>query len=173
LLRLGFLRAVPPPCIVHALSPPAATGRSTRLGALEGLSTLPGTGRTFGTEKGVGLAKRILCGDFFTFGEKLPRHVLRAFTIDAFMTVQGRRCGICKQPGDWNIDHDHETGKARGVLCTRCNLALGQFDAQRLRNALRYLESAPERLKSALAVSGLTAEEVQSVTPKARKAVSA
>ncbi len=42
------------------------------------------------------------------------------------------RCPIClsTEPGgqgDWHIDHDHETGKVRGLLCSRCNLALGHL----------------------------------------------
>ena len=40
-------------------------------------------------------------------------------------------CAICKGEGDgkWKklcVDHDHETGKVRQLLCRRCNMVLGQ-----------------------------------------------
>jgi hypothetical protein len=41
---------------------------------------------------------------------------------------QGNKCGICKIPLDKvqiNIDHDHETGQIRGILCDKCNRSLG------------------------------------------------
>ncbi len=43
---------------------------------------------------------------------------------------QGGRCAICRK---WpksrplNVDHDHNTGKVRGLLCTRCNTQLGKW----------------------------------------------
>ena len=39
------------------------------------------------------------------------------------------------------IDHDHATGKIRGVLCLRCNSALGHFDEDSVRilAAIEYL----------------------------------
>ncbi|WP_368859394.1 endonuclease domain-containing protein [Arthrobacter humicola] len=39
------------------------------------------------------------------------------------------------------IDHDHGTGEARGLLCQRCNVALGNMgdDPERVRNLARYL----------------------------------
>lgn len=40
-------------------------------------------------------------------------------------------CSICQKP-ECNIklavDHDHETGKVRGLLCKRCNMAIGLLD---------------------------------------------
>jgi hypothetical protein len=64
----------------------------------------------------------------------------------ALLEGQGGRCAICfsDDPGrgkDWNVDHDHATGAVRGLLCSKCNLALGGFrdDASLLRSAVAYL----------------------------------
>ena len=54
-------------------------------------------------------------------------------------------CGICgatqSARGKLCVDHDHETGRLRGFLCTECNLALGYLkdDPTLLRRALEYL----------------------------------
>lgn len=56
-------------------------------------------------------------------------------------------CAICLSPdpgpkGEWHIDHNHETGKVRGMLCQNCNLGLGLFRDNRanLERANAYLE---------------------------------
>jgi hypothetical protein len=56
---------------------------------------------------------------------------------------QGGRCLICKEEFETLcVDHDHQTGKIRGLLCTRCNAALGGFkeDIERLHTAILYIE---------------------------------
>lgn len=67
--------------------------------------------------------------------------------IDAMLITQGGVCAICAttQPGGqgtWHVDHDHSSGKIRGLLCQRCNVGLGNFQDQpdRLRVAANYLE---------------------------------
>jgi hypothetical protein len=57
---------------------------------------------------------------------------------------QGGVCAICKlPPGEKQlaVDHDHETGEIRGLLCNDCNLGLGFFrdDPDLLRHAGAYL----------------------------------
>ena len=59
---------------------------------------------------------------------------------------QGSCCAGCKTtiPGGngWHTDHDHLTKKVRGVLCPRCNQALGQVDdrVEVLQNLIEYLK---------------------------------
>lgn len=59
---------------------------------------------------------------------------------------QENKCAICgnefltsKAPC---IDHDHETGKIRGILCNGCNSGIGflKDSIENLRNAALYLE---------------------------------
>lgn len=69
----------------------------------------------------------------------------------AMLDAQGGVCAICSQPETMTykgnpkslcVDHDHATGKVRGLLCAACNFALGKFqdDPARLRTAAAYLE---------------------------------
>jgi len=62
------------------------------------------------------------------------------------LKAQGGVCAIChKEDSKGNhlsVDHDHSTGKVRGLLCGRCNLALGGFSTQELlEGALKYLKA--------------------------------
>lgn len=38
---------------------------------------------------------------------------------------QNGRCAICKKTKKLQLDHNHKTGKIRGLLCSNCNCALG------------------------------------------------
>lgn len=40
---------------------------------------------------------------------------------------QGRACAVCRTTTarKWTLDHNHETGQRRGILCNKCNLGIG------------------------------------------------
>jgi hypothetical protein len=49
-------------------------------------------------------------------------------TYEALLDVQRGVCALCMRPPVKNrlaVDHDHETGRIRGLLCAPCNKALG------------------------------------------------
>jgi len=64
------------------------------------------------------------------------------------LLTQNNRCAICKEPLDLQnphsvvIDHDHLTGKIRGILCNKCNLAIGLLrdNPEYTKRATEYLE---------------------------------
>lgn len=63
---------------------------------------------------------------------------------DIIYNEQDGICPICGLPIDkseGNIDHDHRTGKVRGILHPNCNTGLGKLDddVQKLDNAIQYL----------------------------------
>ena len=64
---------------------------------------------------------------------------------DALLSAQGEKCAICLGPFDTrpHVDHCHETGKVRGLLCNRCNCGIGQ-----LRDNVEILEAAVKYLMS-------------------------
>lgn len=57
--------------------------------------------------------------------------------------AQGNRCGICNEVGSLVVDHCHETGRLRGMLCGKCNKALGALgdSVEGLMKAVEYLQS--------------------------------
>ena len=61
---------------------------------------------------------------------------------ELLLSKQGGLCAICRKPNKLNIDHDHETGKVRGLLCSTCNMMLGHaHDSPLLLEAgIRYLQ---------------------------------
>lgn len=67
--------------------------------------------------------------------------------------IQGGRCAACTSDGDGkklHLDHNHETGEVRGLLCWNCNAAIGLLkeDVDRLRNLIAYLERGGDGITS-------------------------
>jgi len=71
-------------------------------------------------------------------------------TLDEYNEIllkQNNKCAICGKSKNGNkvmcVDHDHNTGKIRGLLCSRCNLGIGSFtdDIDLLKKAIKYLEN--------------------------------
>lgn len=71
------------------------------------------------------------------------RYELDIADYEEMLKSQNGRCKICSQLGK-DVDHDHRTGKVRGLLCGNCNRALGLFreDIGLLIKAIRYLWEA-------------------------------
>jgi len=52
--------------------------------------------------------------------------------IDEMLRKQDHKCALCGkslEEGKRCIDHNHKTGKARGILCSKCNIRLGHFES--------------------------------------------
>lgn len=70
------------------------------------------------------------------------------FTLDQYHAMresQGEVCKICgTYTPDLRVDHNHATGKVRGLLCGTCNSGLGFLKDSPvvLRSAVQYLERA-------------------------------
>ena len=63
-----------------------------------------------------------------------------------YMQQHNGKCDICGENRSLSnrplcIDHDHKTGKFRGLLCSKCNVGLGHFDdnADYLLRSIEYL----------------------------------
>ena len=77
-------------------------------------------------------------------------HLMRKYGMtieqyDAMLEAQGGGCFICGRPPrediSLHVDHDHSTGKVRGILCFCCNNALADFqeDPELLKKAATYV----------------------------------
>lgn len=73
-------------------------------------------------------------------------HLMRRYGItveDRARMVEEQQglCAICEKERPLVVDHCHDTGQVRGMLCVTCNLAIGYFedDVEALRRAIAYL----------------------------------
>jgi hypothetical protein len=91
-----------------------------------------------------------LIGDFQKWSSE--QHLWRTYQLshDRFEQIfaeQGRCCACCSNPDPgesaWRIDHDHQTGLIRGILCSSCNTGIGQ-----LGDSLKGLQQAVDYLRA-------------------------
>jgi hypothetical protein len=75
------------------------------------------------------------------------RYGLEEGWYEKTLESQGGLCAICGQTcasgKRLSVDHDHESGRVRGLLCARCNMSIGKFnhDIDLLARAITYLET--------------------------------
>jgi recombination endonuclease VII len=71
------------------------------------------------------------------------RYGLSKEDYERMLDEQGGVCAICGSAPDkqrLSVDHNHGTGKVRGLLCHKCNLALGVIESAKYPDYLSYLE---------------------------------
>ena len=79
------------------------------------------------------------------------RYKLTLYQYNEMYRKQESKCGICgihesKITKKLNIDHNHKTGKARELLCQKCNVALSYFENFDSKPFLEYLNKHREKL---------------------------
>ena len=81
----------------------------------------------------------------YMFGAGAQEH------FDSQLAIQTNLCAICEEPfkdgKDTHQDHNHDTALLRGILCSKCNPALGGFrdSPELLRKAADYIEEWRKR----------------------------
>lgn len=97
-------------------------------------------------------AKRRAAGRARPSDSRFKEHIKGRYgiTLDEYnriLETQNGVCAICRNasPGvrikRFSVDHDHATGEIRGLLCIKCNTAIGQLEdnIERMHKAARYL----------------------------------
>jgi hypothetical protein len=78
-------------------------------------------------------------------GRLKKRYKITEQHVQKLLKRQGYKCAICRTAfrGVPCVDHNHETGAIRGLLCDPCNLGLGSFkdDPVRLKAAAKYVSN--------------------------------
>ncbi len=97
------------------------------------------------------------------------RYGITAEEADAMLASQEGLCAICRKAPAAHVDHDHQTGAVRALLCFNCNGGLGQFkdDPAVLRAAADYVEAHRRRRRPQ--PLGVRRDEVSARLPVRRR----
>lgn len=72
----------------------------------------------------------------------LRRYGLTQEDYETLAELQSHTCPICLEVKKLVIDHNHETGEVRGLLCRACNASLGHLEKRVWRRrAIAYLKA--------------------------------
>jgi hypothetical protein len=77
-------------------------------------------------------------------GQLRRKYGITSEEFNSLASKQNGACAVCKtsfRVTKPNVDHDHVTGRVRGLLCDGCNWAVGAFESRR-DGILSYLEMA-------------------------------
>lgn len=77
--------------------------------------------------------------------QNIRKYGIRPEDYDRLLAHQGGTCAIagCEETARLHIDHDHETGEVRGILCLLCNLAMVTVDQPEKLVHLQAYKAAP------------------------------
>jgi hypothetical protein len=94
------------------------------------------------------------------------RYGIGADEFDELVRQQGGVCAICGRENPEHVDHDHDTGEVRGILCFNCNGGLGQFrdSIDALRAAASYLEAREPEVAELSQLARLRAHSLAGVS---------
>jgi hypothetical protein len=97
---------------------------------------------TFTSDRSRAGGKAARCKPCLSDATTACRYGLSPKGLIEFRELHSNRCGICGSSDTLYVDHDHRTGKLRGLLCPPCNSAIGQLreDPALFAAALAYLE---------------------------------
>lgn len=70
------------------------------------------------------LGKRHECKMCTNLRQRLNMYNLSVKDLEELVTAQNNKCAICGRVGKLCIDHNHNTGRIRGLLCHLCNTYL-------------------------------------------------
>lgn len=89
--------------------------------------------------------------------ELVKKYNITLEQYNQMLELQNNVCDICKKPETKRhkngtlyrlaVDHNHDTGKVRGLLCWRCNTAMGSFEERNvpILNVEEYIEKHREK----------------------------
>lgn len=111
--------------------------------------------------------------------ELKKNHGITLADYEVILGEQGGCCAVCgKAPGSVGsgsnskgtlaVDHCHQVGVIRGLLCTNCNLGIGSFyeDSNLLRNAAAYLDSHRELIAKIIARKSVEQAEAKATADR-------
>jgi len=104
------------------------------------------------------LPKQIEVSTLETKGKYLKRiYDISLKDYEQLFIAQYGLCAICHHPPTTEkpflvVDHDHETGMVRGLLCNNCNIAIGLLkdNPSTLQSAIRYLQASRKAYETAV-----------------------